>query len=190
MESNIYSSILEGMPLPAEIVSDRKNYIHVVQNKHMNDFKLKHRVFEGNSYCDEQGFKSHIYMDKHGLIKFVKVKESPINISGNELLRIYIDITDQKSNMGIYEKYVSIYGKKVAPEKMAKHLNLSGDFYYSLTNKEMICLLHMIKGTECSYLSNKLFMAEPSIKQLKKRIKNKLSNKRDLLEIIREKRAA
>jgi DNA-binding CsgD family transcriptional regulator len=108
-----------------------------------------------------------IYLDTDGkLVFYNRVKMPVFDCEGKVSAILSINFKSEKvvSPVDLHQLYKSIYkDKKIAVEKTLKHLNIFQYFEVSITEKELICLLHMRINTAHKYLADKLFVSKKTI---------------------------
>ena len=136
--------------------------------------------------------ENRIFLDKYGLLHIQNMTKVPILNSENKvsaILTTSFDITKRINRFVIFNKYKNLYRKKrQACDYLMKHMNINMFFNEVLSEKEIICLLHMTENSSHKYVAKKMNVSTKTIESHVNNIINKLKLKTvsELLEFLRK----
>lgn len=130
-------------------------------------------------------------VDKFGLLHIQNMTKTPILNNTNRvsgILTISSDITDNINLFYIFSKYRKIYKKKRdACIYFMKYLKIDSFFCDVLSEKEFVCMLHMIESNTYKGISNKMNVSRKTVETHIRHIICKLRSKtlNEILEYLR-----
>lgn len=117
------------------------------------------------------------FLDKNGLLRIQNIKKIPLldpdNNSVSLILTISTDLTRHYDDFELFKLYQKIYVQKhQGALHFMKYLNIAQFFLHLLTNKELLCLLHMKRDHTPQSISKKMCL---SLKQVENHMKSIVS---------------
>ncbi len=158
-----------------------KEFANRIDN--FDDIVLK----KNTTFSDE----NRVFLDKFGLVHIQNMTKAPILNSRNKvsaILTTSFDITGRINRFIIFDKYREIYKKKrEACLFLMRHMRIDMFFTEVLSEKEMLCLLHMTGNNAHKNLILKMNITNKTVESHIHNIINKLKSKTitEILEFLR-----